>query len=127
MNDLGPAAVLGGAAVIEDAASREAGLKPRAALKANREENVIRLNGETQLLGVPQEAWRYQLGIRSALEWILDQYGESAPRDDVIRERFNTYSFSDHKERVIDLLARVTRVSVETQRTVDQMRRVDRR
>ncbi len=31
-----------------------------------------------------------------------------------IRDRSNTYKFADHKERVIDLLRRVTTISVET-------------
>jgi predicted helicase len=112
---------------IKDQASRHAGLAPKAVLRANKEEGIILLNGETQLLGVPSEAWNYRLGIRSALEWVLDQYGESTPRDDMIREKFSTYSFADHKERVIDLLGRVTRVSIETQRVIDQMRRLNAR
>ncbi len=58
--------------------------------------------------------WEYRLGNRSALEWILDQYKEKTPKDPTIREKFNTYRFADYKEKVIDLLARVTRVSVET-------------
>jgi predicted helicase len=61
------------------------------------------------------------LGNRSALEWVLDQHKESQPKDPTIRARFNTYRFADHKERVVDLLARVTRVSVETQAIVDAM------
>ena len=73
--------------------------------------------------GVPDAAWQYQLGSRSALEWVLDQYKERKPRDPTIRERFNTYRFADHKERVIDLLGRVCAVSVETVRIVDDLAR----
>ena len=36
-----------------------------------------------------------------------------------IREKFNTYRFVDHKERVINLLARVTSVSVRTVNIVE--------
>jgi hypothetical protein len=36
------------------------------------------------------------------------------PKDPTIREKFDTYRFADHKEKVIDLLARVTTVSAET-------------
>lgn len=43
-----------------------------------------------------------------------------------IRARFNTYRFADHKERVIDLLARVARVSVETMEIVKAMRNAPR-
>jgi predicted helicase len=88
-----------------------------AALRAH-----IRLDGETQLTGVPPQAWTYRLGNRSALEWILDQYKEKTPKDPTIREKFNTYRFADHKEKVIDLIKRVTRVSVETMKIVEKMR-----
>ena len=75
----------------------------------------------TTLSGVPADAWRYQLGSRSALEWVLDQYKEKKPRDPTIRERFNTYRFADYKEQVIDLLQRVCTVSVKTVDVVDSM------
>ena len=56
------------------------------------------------------------------LEWILDQYKEKKPKDPTIREKFNTYRFADHKEKVIYLLKRVTRVSVETMKIVEAMK-----
>lgn len=105
-----------------DEKSHKAGLAPKALLRANREMGNIQLDSETQLSGIPVEAWDYRLGNRSALEWILDQYKEKTPKDPTIREKFNTYRFADHKEKVIDLLRRVTRVSVETQAIVEQMR-----
>ena len=93
----------------------------RAILRADRERGVITLDEQTTLTGVPPDAFRYQLGSRSALEWVLDQYKERKPRDPTIRERFNTYRFADHKERVIDLLRRVCTVSVKTMAVVDSM------
>ncbi len=93
-------------------------------LLANKPAGVITLDDGTTvttLTGVPADAWRYQLGSRSALEWVLDQYKERKPRDPTIRERFNTYRFADHKERVIDLLQRVCTVSIKTMRVVDSM------
>jgi predicted helicase len=105
-----------------DEKSRKAGLAPKAMLKADKENGNIQLDGETQLTKVPPEAWTYRLGNRSALEWILDQYKEKTPKDPTIREKFNTYRFADHKEKVIDLLRRVTRVSVETMQIVEAMR-----
>jgi predicted helicase len=100
----------------------ERGFSPKAMLKADRDNGHIVLDSETTLAGIPPEAWTYKLGNRSALEWILDQYKEKKPKDPTIREQFNTYRFADHKEKVIDLLARVTRVSVETQAIVAAMR-----
>ena len=86
--------------------------KPR--LRADKERGVIILDDATRLTGVPPDAWRYRLGSRSALEWVLDQYKERKPKDPTIAARFNTYRFADYKERVIDLLRRVCTVSVET-------------
>ena len=77
---------------------------------------------ETTLTGIPPDAWRYQLGNRCAIEWVLDQYKEKKPKDPTIREKFDAYRFADYKEQVIDLLGRVTAVSVGTVRTVEAMR-----
>ena len=93
----------------------------KAALKADKTRGVIVLDGKTMLTGVPEEAWQYRLGSRSALEWVLDQYKEKTPRDPTVRDRFNTYRFADYKEQVIDLLQRVCTVSVNTVRVVDQL------
>ncbi len=89
--------------------------------KSDKERGVIVIDDQTTLSGVPESAWRYQLGTRSALEWVLDQYKEKKPRDPTIRERFNAYRFADHKERVIDLIRRVCTVSVKTMDVVDDM------
>jgi predicted helicase len=107
---------------VADAKAAAAGLKPKPILRADHDHGIIVLDSETQLSGVPAEAWAYRLGNRSALEWILDQHKEKTPKDPTIRERFNTYRFADYKEKVVDLLARVTRVSVETMKIVETMR-----
>lgn len=107
---------------IVDDRSRKSGLAPKAMLKADKVEGRIVVDSETTLNGVPAAAWDYRLGNRSALEWVLDQYKERKPKDPTIRERFDTYRFADYKEEVIDLLARVVTVSVETMAIVDAMR-----
>ena len=88
-------------------------------LRADKERGAIILDAKTTLTGVPESAWRYRLGSRSALEWVLDQYRERKPRDPTIAARFNTYRFAGHKERVIDLLQRVCTVSVRTMDVVE--------
>jgi predicted helicase len=107
---------------VPDERSRKAGLALKAMLRADKDAGNIQLDTETQLTGVPLEAWSYRLGNRSALEWVLDQYKESKPKDPTIREKFNTYRFADHKEKVVALLKRVTRVSVDTMKIVEAMR-----
>jgi predicted helicase len=109
-----------------DEKARKAGLSPKAMLKADKETGQIVLDSETTLSGVPPKTWDYKLGNRSALEWILDQYKEKKPKDPTIREKFDTYRFADYKEKVIDLLLRVTTVSLETERIVEAMRKASR-
>lgn len=105
-----------------DEKARAAGQAPKCVLKSEPEAGRIIVDSETVLSGIPRAAWDYRLGNRSALDWVLDQHKEKKPKDPTIREKFDTYRFKNHKERVIDLLARVTTVSVETVRIVDEMR-----
>ena len=50
---------------------------------------------------------------------------EKKPKDPTIREKFNNYRFSDHKEGVIYLLRRVCTVSVATMEIVDSMAQLE--
>ena len=101
--------------------STSSGRAVRVILRADKERGSIVVDEETTLRGVPEFAWEYQLGSRTALEWVLDQYKEKKPRDPTIAEKFNTYHFADYKERVIDLLCRVCTVSYKTAEIVGGM------
>lgn len=107
---------------VPDAKARAAGQSPKPILKANPASGSIALDSETTLHGVPPETWAYKLGNRNAIDWVLDQHKEKKPKDPTIREKFNTYRFCDYKEKVIDLLMRVTTVSVETVRITEAMK-----
>ena len=81
----------------------------------------IIIDSRTVLENVPNKALEYKFSSKCALEWILEFYKESKNQisdkscdDPKIREKFNTYKFADYKEHVIDLLQKVTTVSVET-------------
>lgn len=105
-----------------DVKARAAGMAPKAVLRADAKAGSITLDSQTTLRGIPPEAWAYKLGNRCAIDWVLDQYKEKKPKDPTIREKFDTYRFADYKEKVIDLLMRVTTVSVETMKIVDAMK-----
>jgi predicted helicase len=94
---------------------------PKAKLKALKETGSIIIDEATSLTGIPEAAWDYKLGNRSALEWVLDQYKESKPKDPTIAEKFNTYKFANYKEHVIELLKKVCTVSVETMDVIGKM------
>ena len=78
------------------------------------------------LSGIPVAAWDYRLGNRSAIDWVLEQHKEKTPKDPTIREKVDTFRFADHKERVVNLLARVVRVSVEMLGIVEEIRAAKR-
>lgn len=111
---------------VPDTKARTANQAPKALLKSDPAAGTITLDTETTLRGIPPSAWAYQLGNRCAIDWVLDQYKEKKPKDPTIRERFNTYRFADHKEKVIDLLARVTTVSVQTVAITQAMQALER-
>ena len=107
---------------VPDTKARAAGLNPKVLLRADMATGSIALDTETTLRGIPAQAWHYKLGNRCAIDWVLDQYKEKKPKDPTIREKFDTYRFADYKDKVLDLLLRVTTVSVETMKLVDAMR-----
>ena len=108
------------------APKRAEGTHPKPKLKSLPDIGNIVIDEDTQLTGVPVEAWDYRLGNRSAIDWVLDQHKEKTPRDPTIREKFNTYRFADYKEACIELLGRVVMVSVETVAITEAMRALDR-
>ncbi len=91
---------------------------PKVKLRRNKETNEILLDENTSILNIPDIVFDYKLGNRSAKDWILDQYKEKKPRD---KTKFNTYRFSDNKVQVIDLIRRVTTVSIKTIEIINQM------
>jgi predicted helicase len=97
---------------------------PRVKLKADKGNGTIMIDDNTSISGIPVEAWDYKLGNRSALEWVLDQYKESKPKDPTIAEKFSTYRFADYKKHVIDLLSRLCTVSIETVKIISEMEKI---
>lgn len=95
--------------------------KVKVKLRADKIAGTIEIDELTLISNVPKEAWEYMLGNRSAIEWILDQYKEKKPSDPTIAEKFNTYRFADYKEHVIELIKKVTTVSVETMKIIREM------
>ena len=107
---------------VPDEKARAAGLPPKALLRSDPVSGTVTLDTETTLRGIPPAAWAYKLGNRCAIDWVLDQHKEKKPKDPTIREKFDTYRFADYKEKVVDLLRRVTTVSVETMLVVEAMK-----
>jgi len=94
---------------------------PKVKLKADKDNDKIIIDENTHLTDIPKTAWAYKLGNRSALEWVLDQYRESKPKDTTVAEKFHKYKFVDYKAFVIELLKKVCTVSVETMGIIEKM------
>jgi predicted helicase len=111
---------------IDTPSKRAEGTHPKPILKSHPDQGLVVVDPDTQITGIPPEAWSYRLGNRSAIDWVLDQHKEKTPRDPTIREKFNTYRFADYKESMITLLAKVVRVSVDTEAVTNAMAALDR-
>ncbi|MHB1582499.1 MAG: DEAD/DEAH box helicase [Acidimicrobiales bacterium] len=77
----------------------------------------IVVNGHVTLSGIPEGAYRYQVNGRSAIEWILDRYRIKADKASGIVNDPNTWS--DDPRYIVDLLARIVRVSLESMTIID--------
>ena len=97
---------------------------PKVKLKADKSTGQIIIDENTTLEGIPEEAWNFVIGPRSAIEWVLDQYKAKKPKDLTIATKFNAYNFLEYKEEVIKLLMRVCSVSVETARVLAEMKKL---
>jgi predicted helicase len=81
-------------------------------MRLDKTRTAIQVNESLTLRGIPAEAFEYRLGNRSAVEWVIDQY--QVKRDDhgVVVSDPNRYS--DNERYIVELVGRVTQVSVET-------------
>jgi predicted helicase len=79
-------------------------------------------NSRITLGGIPEEAYGYMLGSRSAVEWIIDRYQLKTDKPSGIVNDPNDWSREVSNPRyIIDLLARIVTVSLETKKLVDAL------
>lgn len=77
-------------------------------------------NPRVTLSGIPEDAHRYLLGSRTAIEWILDRYQTKTDRASGILNDPNDWSREIGDPRyIVDLLARIVTVSLKTVQIVD--------
>ena len=83
-------------------------------------------NSTVTLRGIPDEAYRYMLGSRSAIEWILDRYYIKTDNASGIVNDPNDWSREVGDPRyILDLVARTVTVSVETMKVIDALPALD--
>lgn len=90
--------------------------------KEGRQDNktTIIYNDDITLTGIPEESQEYLLGSRSALDWIIERYQVKTDRASGIVNDPNAWGDEHGDPRyILDLIKRITTVSVETVRIVN--------
>lgn len=84
------------------------------------------VNEHLELRGIPEEVHEYMLGSRSALDWILERYQIKVDKASGIVNDPNDWRKEHGDPRyIVDLVKRITRVSVETVRIVSSLPALD--
>ena len=79
-------------------------------------------NPKVTIAGIPEEAERYMLGPRSALAWIIDRYQVRTDKaSGIVNDPNDWCDEHDDPRYVVDLIAKVTTVAVETMKIVDSL------
>ena len=78
----------------------------------NPDRSTIVVNDHVTLSGIPQDAYRYQVNGRSAIEWILDRY--QVKRDPASGIANDPNTWTEDPRYIVGLLARIVRVSLES-------------
>lgn len=79
--------------------------------------DTLEYNAYLTLTGIPEKAFAYRLGNRSALDWIVDQYWVKTDKHSGIVRDPNGYSEDD--QYIVKLVERVVQLSVETVEIVE--------
>jgi predicted helicase len=92
-------------------------------VKGQSDRSTIIYNTRVTLSNIPEEAYRYQLGARSAIEWLIDRYQVKTDTASGIVNDPNDWS--EDPRYIIDLLRRIVTVSLETMKIVDALPALD--
>ena len=83
--------------------------------KSRADKSAIIYNKHITLGGIPQEAHRYMLGSRSALEWLIDRYQIKTDKPSgIVNDPNDWCDEHDDPRYIVDLVKRIVTVSVET-------------
>lgn len=92
----------------------------------DRDRSTIIYNSRITVTGIPEEAHDYMLGSRSAIEWIIERYQVKTDKASGIVNDPNDWAREHDQPRyILDLLARIVTVSVNTVKIVNQLPRLD--
>ena len=84
-------------------------------MRLTKDKTALVYNDFLTLAGIPEAAYTYRLGNRSALEWVIDQYQtHTDPRSGIT----NDPNREDEPDYIVKLIGKVITVSLETQKLI---------
>lgn len=95
--------------------------------KSKTDHSELIYNSHITLSGIPDQAHRYTLGTRSALEWIIERYQiKTDSKGSGIVNDPNTWCDEQNNPRyILDLVKRIVTVSIATMNIVDNLPELD--
>ena len=87
-------------------------------MRLSKDKTKIIYNDFLTLAGVPEAAFSYRLGNRSALEWVIDQYQMTTDSRSAIT---NDPNRDDEPDYIVKLIGKVITVSLETQKLISKL------
>jgi predicted helicase len=94
--------------------------------RSKTDHSAIVYNANVTVDGIPGEAERYLLGSRSALGWVIDRYQVSTDKaSGIVNDPNDWCDEHDDPTYIVDLIKKVTTVSIETMKIVDGLALTD--
>ena len=91
------------------------------------EKNTVIYNNKIRIKNIPIEAYDYIVNGKPALEWVMERQGVSTHKDSGIVNDANDWAIEtmDNPRYPLELFLRVITVSLETQKIVNSMPKLD--
>ncbi|MDJ0356325.1 type ISP restriction/modification enzyme [Paenarthrobacter sp. PH39-S1] len=88
----------------------------------NKDRTRIIYNQHLTLAGIPEEAYEYMLGSRSAVEWIMERYQVKTDKaSGIVNDPNDWCDETDDPRYILDLVKRIVTVSLETIKLVTNL------
>jgi predicted helicase len=90
--------------------------------RSKTDKSAILYNGRVTIAGIPDQAHDYLLGSRTALEWLIGRYRVKADKaSGIVNDPNDWCDEHDDPTYIVELIKKVTTVSVETVKLVDRL------
>jgi predicted helicase len=90
--------------------------------RSKTDRDAIIYNGKATISGIPDGAHDYRVGSRTALEWIIERYQiKTDPTSGIVNDPNDWCDEHDDPTYIVDLIKKITTISVETVALVEQL------